>query len=113
MAHLANEKTLIICDCEGHEVEIFSSNSINHYKNCDIIVETHDFLKPNSSFELKKNFEPTHNISSVFSLENKSKINEFTFLKKYIFLPRKLLENFVSEERPPNMEWLILKSKRL
>ncbi len=40
------KRGLIICDCEGYEYELFNENNIDNLKNCDLIIEVHDFFNP-------------------------------------------------------------------
>jgi hypothetical protein len=62
-----NRKGLIICDCEGCELEVLDPTRIPQLAYCDLLVEIHD-LSPSgpSSFEvMNSRFAETHTITPI------------------------------------------------
>jgi hypothetical protein len=62
-----NRKGLIICDCEGCELEVLDPKHIPQLMYCDLLVEIHD-LSPSgpSSFEMMNSrFTETHTITPI------------------------------------------------
>ncbi|MEM6522312.1 MAG: hypothetical protein AAF693_00900 [Bacteroidota bacterium] len=100
-------KGLVICDCEGYEVEVFNEYNISNLANCDLIIELHDFVKSVSG-KLINLFSHTHQIEFVNSLApaHKLRILDENSIKHL------QLENqfdLISEDRP-HQEWMILTS---
>ena len=89
----------------GHDVQVIDP------LNCDLIIETHDFLNIEISGNLKKLFSKTHDVESIFSIDDIHKAQNY----HYTELSDKTLENrkrILSEKRPSIMEWVICRSKR-
>ncbi len=101
---------LIICDCEGFEKELFNNENIDHLRNCDLIIETHDFIDINISVKIKELFIKTHDITSIKSIDDIEKTHTYYFkVLENLPLEEKLL--FLSEHRPAIMEWVICRSR--
>ncbi len=70
-----NNKTLIFCDCEGYEFELFNTKTIDNLKNVDLIIEVHDFnvekINAKKLFDL---FSKTHDIEVVNNFWNKPEV---------------------------------------
>lgn len=56
------DPTLIFCDCEGYELELFTEEVVKALKNADILIEMHDVINPVISSTLIKRFEKSHHI---------------------------------------------------
>ncbi len=60
------ENTLLICDCEGGELDILNPDLESAFKKIDTaIVELHDLMRPGIKETLTKRFSPTHTINFV------------------------------------------------
>ncbi|MBU1100745.1 MAG: hypothetical protein KKA84_10115 [Bacteroidetes bacterium] len=105
-----DSKGLIICDCEGFEKELFDNTNISNLTNCDLIIETHDFIDPEISKYIRELFQNTHTIESVISIDDMEKALTYNFdsISSLTLADR---FNVVAEYRPSSMEWLICKSK--
>jgi hypothetical protein len=57
--------TLLICDVEGSENDLLRPSLLGALRNVDILVESHDYLRPGITAELVRRFEPTHRIRLV------------------------------------------------
>ncbi len=106
LANIVNNETLLICDCEGFEADIFNQKSLYLFHECDLIIETHDFISPSISTNLQELFSQTHNVSIVQSLDDNLKAKYYSIpnINSLSFEERKYL---LSENRPQIMEWLI------
>jgi len=99
-------KGLIICDCEGYEKLLFNQDNISNLLNCDLIIETHDFIDIEISTYLKELLKRTHNITSILSTDDIQKALGSKFLElDNLSLNHK--RNLLRENRPAIMEWLI------
>lgn len=102
---------LIICDCEGYEMELFNENNISNFTNTSLVVETHDFINLSISGYIEKLFEKTHHIKVIQSIDDiqKAKYYRYCEFQGLTLHERKLL---IAEYRPSIMEWLILTPKK-
>ncbi|QLG69525.1 MAG: methyltransferase [Candidatus Woesebacteria bacterium] len=63
---IIRNKTIIICDIEGNELELLEPNKVKKLNFCDIICELHDDLVSNNiTEEMIKRFHKTHSIEIV------------------------------------------------
>lgn len=58
-------RSLIFCDCEGYEFELFTDKVIESLKNTDVLLELHDIVNPLISKTLMERFKATHNIQLI------------------------------------------------
>lgn len=65
LADLIVPGSLVLCDIEGGEIELFNKELMPDLRSCDVIVEVHD--AGNQTFEqiLRKRFSPTHLIDKI------------------------------------------------
>jgi hypothetical protein len=105
-----SKKTLIICDIEGSEQFIFDSSNIKLFKNCFLIIETHDWVDLNISTDLENLFSPTHNVKSIQSIGDNIKAKNYLFseLEKLDLLTK---YRIFEEGRRYVDEWLIISPK--
>lgn len=102
-------KNFIICDCEGAEKEIFLKQDISILAHWDILIETHDFIKPGTTSYLRELFSKTHKCKTIRSISDRQKARTFScklFKENNIHIK----EIILGEGRPNNMEWIFLKS---
>jgi hypothetical protein len=98
--------TLIICDCEGCELEIFSNNiSGSVISKCDLVIELHDFINYGTKEILINRFSNTHSAEVLSEIGN---LGSLRHLKGLLPLQREII---LDERRPTKMEWLLLKRK--
>ena len=100
--------TLLICDCEGGELDIL--NTEKNKKLLDVktaIIELHDFIRPGIKEALTKRFEGTHTITIVpFALADK---DAFPFFKTVT--NEQDLYELRRERGWQEQEWMILERK--
>lgn len=58
---------LLICDCEGFEIELLQPDLAPGLKRCDLLVELHDGRDPRITPTLRERFAPTHDIALIAS----------------------------------------------
>ena len=104
------DNTLILCDCEGFEFELFTPANIPNLKNCNLIIEMHPFINRKIKPTLTALFKETHNITIVSSKDDKRKI--FDLNETYLSLTPLQKNIIVQEGRPFTMDWLIATSKQ-
>ena len=59
------ERSLIFCDCEGYELELFDDTVIKALQHTDVLVEMHDVCNPIISETLLKRFKKTHDVQII------------------------------------------------
>ncbi|RAI85587.1 methyltransferase family protein [Algoriphagus yeomjeoni] len=104
------KKALIVSDCEGFELKLFTQAIIADLSECDFLIETHDCYDSRISKTLKDRFQFTHDLTSIYSISDLAKTESYLFHKK-AGIPRKYLFNLYSEERIGVSEWIICRSK--
>jgi hypothetical protein len=104
------DRGLIICDCEGYEMQLFNQTNINNLAKCDIIIEVHDFVNIEISGYLSKLFSDTHHIEIIKSVDDYEKAKTYQFNEtESASLDDKL--TLFREWRPFIMEWMICTPK--
>lgn len=107
-----DRRCLIICDCEGYEGELFNARSLHAYRNCDLVVETHDFIEPRVSEKIENLFSLTHHVSKIHSIDDAQKARQYRH-PLIDHLDMHARETALAESRPVIMQWLVLSSKIL
>jgi hypothetical protein len=102
-------KTLVICDCEGYEKELFTTKNVSKLKSADIIIELHPFVASGVEEYLVNLFCLTHELSFVSSQDNHRKIFDFNSSLSGLNPLEKLKS--VEEGRIFTMDWLIAQAK--
>lgn len=62
-----SKRSLVLCDCEGYEMELFTKEAVNNLKNCDVLVEMHDLYNERISPTVEAAFANTHNATEIYS----------------------------------------------
>jgi hypothetical protein len=104
-----NDKVLIICDIEGGEEFLYTDQSIDKFKNVDLMIECHDYRSVGLTYKLSHLFSKTHTIENVKSIDD---LYRPTYLESGSFVPNELSYNekyrLMKEYRKAQMSWLIL-----
>jgi len=61
----AAEHTLVLCDIEGAEAELLNPAAAPALAGMDLIVESHECMRPGITAELRRRFSSTHDITRV------------------------------------------------
>jgi len=54
-----------MCDCEGYELELFTTTVIEKCKKVDFLIELHDVVNPVISSQILSSFQSTHTFKIV------------------------------------------------
>ena len=103
---LGRQRTFILCDCDGYEMELLQPECVAALRYCDILVELHEHLIPDAAEEMTRRFEATHGITRIRQAERdpgKYPILEGLDLKDRLAA--------LAEWRPRGQQWLFLRSK--
>ena len=101
------DKSLIICDCEGYEKEIFSKGISMSLKKCDILIELHDLYDETISPSVLSEFSVTHDAKFIYSENTFEKLRKIDTLNDVNDFD---IKTFFSE-RTGIMRWVILTVK--
>lgn len=92
---------LIVSDCEGYEVELFSDAAIRALKSSYIVIECHDRMVPECTKTLRTRFEKSHRVMTIE--EGMRNPNTIPLLRQLPSLDRWAA---ISEGRGQAMTWL-------
>ncbi|MGD0497929.1 MAG: hypothetical protein ABSC23_05775 [Bryobacteraceae bacterium] len=65
LANACAPESFILCDCEGGEMEILDPLQVPALKSCKMLVELHEFNRPNLVATLVGRFRASHNIRII------------------------------------------------
>ncbi len=102
----AAERALILCDCEGCELNLFTPEVVRHLAGYDLIVELHDFIEPGVSRTLTDRFSVTHRVSGTRTVARDP--GRYPVLRTLPALARRIA---LDELRPGPMEWLLAEAR--
>lgn len=105
--NLDQSYSLILCDCEGFELELLDPEKIPNLLNCDIIVELHDFSYNGYTIceVMKSRFEISHFLNFINIRRNKPTSHLKNFEKEHIL-------NLTDECRTYSVGWAFLEAKK-
>lgn len=101
--------SLLICDCEGYERELFTQYNVARFQQTDMIIELHPFATPAIREYLSLLLLPTHHIEIISSYDNARKM--FDHKNNLQELTNFEQQKAVEEGRPCTMDWLVAESK--
>lgn len=102
----AHPRALVISDCEGFEMELFSPAAMAALGQAVCVIECHDFDGQPVTGELTARFQASHDIRLI--MEGARDPNRYPELRKLDSLERWLA---VSEDRPETMSWIVATPK--
>ena len=100
------EQALIICDCEGCELDLLRPDLVPGLRACDLLVELHDLLDPSLSRTILARFAATHDITLLSSIERDPEA--YPVLSIFNAKDQCLA---VAEFRPGVMQWAFMTSR--
>ena len=100
------EHALVLCDCEGCELGLFTPEVVQHLAGYDLIVELHDFIDTTISRTLRERFAVTHKVA--LAAANARDPDRYPVLRSLPALARRIA---LDELRPEPMEWLLAESR--
>lgn len=104
LARIVNlSRSLVISDCEGFEISIFTDHTVPALRNSDLIIELHENLPGTNVHEtLVERFDSTH-LTRVIAFDSSN---------YSLSVPNKW-RRFAREFRPAGQQWLYLTPKQL
>lgn len=106
---LTNGLKLLFLDCEGAEKELLDPDSIPGIDQCDILVETHDFIVQGVRECLIDRFSTSHEIVVI---DNKGNPDGLSKLGSQFGIDYPTLIMAADELRSPGNGWLWMKTKQ-
>ncbi len=103
LAKVCTPNSFILCDCEGSEEDILQPLEIPALSSCKMLVELHEFYRPNVVSTLVSRFYDSHEIRIIEEVARDA--SRYRILKK---LPRSWRSVAVEETR-----WIGRKSSRM
>lgn len=101
----ASARAFVICDVEGDERVLLDPTVVRSLRNAWVLAETHEFVKPGVTQELRRRFRDTHRVEEI--RQQPRSLKEFPYRTLWTaLLPRFYLQWAVSEWRPGLMSWL-------
>ena len=73
------KRSLVISDCEGYEIELFTPKSVANLKNAYVLIELHDCFNDNISKTILPLFKDTHQYKLIKSRRGK-KFEDYSIL---------------------------------
>jgi hypothetical protein len=73
LRRLVDDRTLIVCDCEGFEVELLDPNRVPALRQADILVELHDRLVPYATQIVTHRFVAPQRVTLISTLNREPK----------------------------------------
>jgi hypothetical protein len=106
LERLAANNTLVVCDCEGAELELLDPQQVPQLSRCDFLIECHEFLNPAITPVLTERFHKTHHVKYIPNTWVNP--NAIAALQ-----PLRPVQRFVAvwEGRPGLTPWLVLTTK--
>lgn len=101
-----SRSSLIISDCEGYEVELFTEKVISHLGYCDLLIEVHEKVHPGITQVLTKRFASTHRVQSltgqVRDINHYPELADFSDQDKHLILYelRNQFEDYLRGQNP-------------
>jgi hypothetical protein len=98
---------LVICDCDGCELDLLDPETVPGLRSCWLIVEAHDLLIDGVTPTLRERFQPTHAIDELPTRPRY--VDDFPQLGDIPLVTRQLA---ISEFRGAPMGWLVMRPRR-
>ena len=106
LAAALSEDSLLVCDCDGCELELLDPARVPALRGVAMLVEAHDLLVPGITPALRERFSPTHSIEEI-ATETRF-VDDFPQLGDLPLVTRQLA---ISEFRGAPMAWLALEPR--
>lgn len=101
---------LVVCDCEGAELDLFTPDTVPLCAGWDLLIETHDFLDVTGSTRLQARFAASHEVRACLSVDDIQKAKHYDY-PELAALDLATRRAIVGEGRPAIMEWLFFTAR--
>ncbi|MBA4189058.1 MAG: hypothetical protein C0467_13755 [Planctomycetaceae bacterium] len=104
---VAGRQALVVCDCEGYELDLLTPAVVPALAASEILVETHEFAGDKVADTLSGRFSATHKVEVVASTDDAVKGRMYKY-PELVPLTSADRDFVLAERRPGVMEWLVL-----
>jgi hypothetical protein len=101
LASLLLGPAFILSDCEGYELELLRPDRVPALREATILVELHDFLRPDITTEVFRRLSPTHHLELVN--QEPRRLTDFPLLSHFSERRSRVI---LDELRPASQQWL-------
>lgn len=102
----ADSLCLLIMDVEGGELSLLNPETLPPLKDCHILVELHDFIRPDTSAEIEARFNQSHTIEKI--RQRGRALNDLPFRDPLL---DRWVVRYTDEQRPVRMEWFYMRPR--
>jgi ribosomal protein L11 methylase PrmA len=106
LRELTTERTLIVSDCEGCELELLQPDLVPGFRNCDLVVELHEMVTAGITETILNRFLDSHEITLIDSETRDA--SQYPAIKHY---PAAVRATAVAEFRDTRMQWAHMSAK--
>lgn len=99
-------RALILVDCEGHEDELLDPALAPSLAHADLLVETHDFVRPGVTARLTERFGATHHVERIDVAAR-----DVTAYPDLADAPADVARGLLDEFRHMPQSWLVLSAR--
>jgi hypothetical protein len=105
-ALVAGRPAIVVCDCEGFELDLLTPSILPSLAKAELLVETHDFTGVDIAAPLSERLGATHDVTVVAGTDDDAKVRHYHYAEvdRYDRATRKFI---LAERRPAVMEWLV------
>lgn len=105
-----SRRTLIVCDCDTYELELLKPDKAPGLQQCDLLVETHDYMRAGITDELRRRFAGTHRLTVI--KEQRKDAGRYPQISGLSPFEQEvcLFEDRISADTPWVMEWFFLEA---
>jgi hypothetical protein len=101
---------LVISDCEGYEIALFSPQVAAALAPHTLLIEVHDYLDEDLGERLKQRFEATHHLEEFDSIDDRRKVSGYDSAALAPF-DTSMRRRMLTERRAWIMQWFLLTPK--
>lgn len=105
LRRLISTSTLIICDCEGCELQLLDPTLVPELRTCDLVVELHDMIDSIITPTMLARFSATHDVTLIDAVDRDP--SAFPILRNFSPLTQRAA---VAEFRGAAMQWSYMRS---
>lgn len=104
------QRAFLLCDCEGFENTLFDNSMAGALREADILIETHDFIRPLTTKRLRDVLSNTHDVTVLSSVSDFARPTVFPHPSaQHLTIDSQTF--LMAEGRPSQMHWLWCKSR--